>query len=164
MQITLFRSDKDTQGIRTDISWEGLVVGLSTPAPSSTPKNLLPMWSPAVFTGDVRRAANVEQVSCLVFDVDESPVPTLADIAAALSGEWFAHSSSSSTLVAPRWRLLLRLSRPLTRDEHATAWAYWKMQLPFPVGAASKDCSRAWYAPRLGADESFQKGPFVQAV
>ncbi len=160
MEITQFASDKGTQGTRVTLTWEQLCEALSTRrAPKELPKSSLPMWSPAVFRGDARAGANVEKVSCLVFDVDEDPVPTLADIAAALGDtEWFAHSSSNSTALAPRWRLLVALARPLTAEEHARAWQWWVGQLPFRVGAASKDSSRAWYAPRECQDSSFASG------
>ncbi len=160
MEISTFTSDKDTRASRVTLTWEQLCGALSTKrAPKDRPKSALPMWSPATFRGDARAAANVELVSCLVFDVDEDPVPTLAEIAAALGDtRWFAHSSSNSTADAPRWRLVVELSRPVTAEEHAKAWQWWVGRLPFAVGAASKDASRAWYAPRECQDDSFAVG------
>ncbi len=147
-----------------EISWGDLVANLSHPHPKDTPKEKLPMWSPASFahspdedpTKGMRQTANVVGVSLLVFDVDVDPVPTLDDMASALWGTWFAHSTSSSTLLVPRWRLLLLMSRPMTVREHAAAWLGVTKRLPFPVGPASKDSSRAWFAPRCGDDGSFQ--------
>ncbi len=156
MEISLFASDKRTKATRTTVSWEELCQFLRNPRPRTMAKSALPMWSPAVFRGDERRAANVEAVSLLVFDVDEEPVPTLEEIAAALGDvRWFAHSSSNSTWPSPRWRLLVELSRPVTSEEHARLWKAFSERFPFRVGAASKDSSRAWYAPRLGEDDSF---------
>ncbi len=156
MEISLFASDQNTKAIRAVVSWEELCTLLSNPRPKERAKSSLPMWSPATFRGDERRSANVEQVCLLVFDVDEDPVPTLEEIGAAL-GEvrWFAHSSSNSTAVSPRWRLVLEPSRPLTPVEHACVWMAWSIRFPFKVGAQSKDCSRAWYAARSGLDGSF---------
>ncbi len=139
------------------LSWEELCAYLATPHPADTPKKRLSMWSPATFRGDARLGANVEQVCALVFDVDEAPVPSLSDLRTVLAGKtWFAHSSSSSTAAAPRWRLVLAVSRPMTAEEHAVAWRVVTERLPFPVGAASKDSSRAWYDPRSSdSDGSF---------
>ncbi len=132
-----------------------MCVALAKPLPADVPKKLLPMWSPATFQGDVR-GAGVEQVACLVFDVDETPVPTLEEISRALEGaRWFAHSSSSATFAAPRWRLVVEIPRPVTREEHAKVWLSLTKKLPFPVGAQSKDASRAWYLPRFGSDGFF---------
>ncbi len=158
MNITQFPSDKNTQGRRICISWEGLVDALATRrAASDVPKEELPMWSPAVFRGDERKASNVEEVSCMVFDVDEKPVPTADELRRALAwaGQWFAHSSSTSTAEAPRWRLLVALNRPVSAAEHGVLWRLMTERLGFPVGAASKDCSRGWYCPQESRDGSF---------
>ncbi len=159
MEISQFKSDQDTGAKRLTLTWEELCSSLCKRAPAAMPKDELPMWSPAVFRGDARAVANVEAVSCLVFDVDESPVPTLRDLETALAGKvWFAHSSSGATADAPRWRLLLAVSRPMTAEEHGLAWRAVAERLPFRVGAASKDASRCWYAPRAGSDESYVTG------
>ncbi len=173
MEISVFASDKDTNATRVTQSWEELCASLSKPRPAEIPKASLPMWSPAVFEGDARCAANVLGVACMVFDVDEDPVPSLEDIASvvelSMGARWFAHSSSSSTLLAPRWRLLVQLSRPVTREEHAKMWPWFARKLCFPVGQQSKDSSRAWYAPRVCSDGSFVtsaalKGPLAHTV
>ncbi len=86
-------------------------------------------------------------------------MPSLAELARALAGvTWFAHSSSSSLRDALRWRLIVQISRPVTSDEHSHMWRAMTERLPFKVGAASKDPSRAWYAPRIGADQTFEQG------
>ncbi len=169
MEISVFVSDKCTTAVRKDLTWEELCSSLSKPLPADVPKSRLPMWSPAVFEGDQRAAANVARVSCLVYDVDEDPVPSAAQICQALgTARWFAHSSSSATLNHPRWRLVIELSRPVTREEHAKLWSAVAKQLGFSVGAASKDSSRAWYAPRRSLDGSFvcsdTKGTFVETA
>ncbi len=159
MEISSFLSDKDTKATRHTLSWEQLCAALADPArrsPKETPKNRLPMWSPATFRGDKRASANVEKVSLLVFDVDEVPIPTLEEIGMALGDiRWFAHSSANSSWPSPRWRMIIELSRPVTAEEHGRLWKVWVERLPFAVGKASKDAGRAWYAPRSGDDDSF---------
>ncbi len=156
MEISVFASDKNPNALRRQMTWDELCTSLRNPYPATTPKNRLPMWSPAVFRGDKRASSNVEQVSCLVFDVDEQPVPSLEDMGRALGeARWFAHASSSATLLTPRWRLLVELPRAVTREEHAKLWLTFAQKLGFPVGSQSKDASRAWYAPRFCDDGSF---------
>lgn len=161
MEISLFASDKATHAIRRTVTWEELCDSFRVPREADLPKASLPLWSPATFRDDARAAANVEQVSLLVFDVDENPVPSLGDMRTLFDGmEWFAHSSSSSRADAPRWRLLVRCARPMTGEEHGRAWRAFVERLPFRVGAASKDPSRLWYAARKGVDGSY----FTSAV
>lgn len=159
MIISFFRSDKDTDAIRKDPTWEDLVKEFQEARPRDIPKDQLPMWSAAAFTDDRRLRANVEQVSLLVYDVDEAPVPTLDVIERTFVGvAHFVHSSSSALSDSLRWRLIIKLSRPVTPDEYAVLWRTIAERLPFKVGAASKDCSRAWYAPREGADGTYITG------
>ncbi len=159
LAITTFESDKNPRGTRHAIAWGDLVSWFGGRFPAARPKASLPMWSPATFAGDARAAKNVELVSAMVFDVDEVPVPTLGEITAALQGvQWFAHSSSSALHGAPRWRLVVALSRPMNAAEHAHLWRAVTERLPFRVGQASKDPSRAWYWPREGADGSYEAG------
>ncbi len=160
MEISVFKSDKNPNALRKEMTWDQLCASLRKPYPATTPKNKLPMWSPAVFRENRRAAANVEVVSCLVFDVDETPVPTLEEIARAVGDfRWFAHSSSSSTIEVPRWRLIVPLSQPVTRADYTKLWRKYVERLPFPVGKSSKDSSRAWYAPRVCKDASFVVSP-----
>ncbi len=159
LHVTTFESDKNPQGIRQDVTWAQFRQWMAQALPANRAKASLPMWSPAVFEGDRRAAKHVISVGAMVFDVDEAPVPSLFDLDRALAGiDWFAHSSSSATRNAPRWRLVVRLSRPVTAAEHAHMWRVVTERLPFKVGQASKDPSRAWYWPRQGEDGSFAVG------
>ncbi|HTC68083.1 MAG TPA: AAA family ATPase, partial [Acidothermaceae bacterium] len=116
----------------------------------------LGLWCPATFAGDHRKRANVESVYALGFDVDAAPVPTEAELRTALAGRaCLFHSSSSATPSAPRWRLLLLLSRPVTATEYDRLWARVASSLPFAVGAEAKDPSRGWYVPRVPAEGDF---------
>ncbi len=159
MEITLFPSDKDPEGVRRTVSWEAFTEGLKTPRPADISKDALPMWSAAIFSEDYREDAGVEFVSALVYDVDIAPVPSLDDIRAAIpEGTWFAHTSSSSTSDAPRWRLVIALTRPVNAREYAALWQLFALSLPFGVGPQSKNPGRSWYAPRRGVDGSFTYG------
>lgn len=159
MQITLFASDDAPQGVRRDLSWGDLCTYLRTPRDADVEKRDLRGWSPATFADDYRCDEGVECVSLLVFDVDVEPVPRLEDMARLLSGvQWFAHTSSSSTSAAPRWRLLVSLSRPLTAEEYPRAWRAFVERLPFQVGPQSKNPGRFWYEPRRDVEGGFVVG------
>lgn len=156
MEITLFASDKDPQGMRTSVSWEKLIEQFRTPRTRDIEKTALRMWSPATFQGDYRAEAQVEKVCAMVFDVDEDVVPTVGDLCDFFKGSrWFAHSSSMSTFLAPRWRLVLSVGLDLTAEEHGMLWHALAQAFPFRVGAASKNASRSWYEPREGTDGSY---------
>jgi len=137
-------------------TWEMFVGALRDPAPSTVEKAALPLWSPAVFRDGYRSASNVEAVYALGFDVDKEPAPHEEDLRRALDGILsVAHTSSSSTVDAPRWRLMVALSRPVTAGEYRILWGAFAGVLPFPVGQEAKDPSRGWFFPRRGPDESY---------
>src|ERR1700683_4928321 len=104
--FTVFPSDKDTQGIR-GTGLTDLFDSLRDVASRETPKTSLPMWSMTNFRNDVRHGDNALSVSGLCFDVDEEPV-SLATIREAMDGfSGFVTTSSSSTIAAPRWHLVI---------------------------------------------------------
>lgn len=152
MICTTFARDDRPQGTREEMTWEELLECFAEPEPANVPKSELPLWSPAAFRDDYRKGTNVEAVYALTFDVDKVPVPDEAAIRAGVPWRAAAYSSSSATRAAPRWRLVIDISRPLTADEYARVWSTVAGVLRFPVGGESKDPSRAWYMPRVGAD------------
>jgi hypothetical protein len=159
--FTLFPSDSVSTGTRIPATWDLLaqVICHDPPAAREVPKKALALWCPASFKGDHRAREDVEAAFALGFDVDIAPVPTEADLRAAMAGQaCLFHLSSSATPTAPRWRLLLQLSRPATGAEYDALWAVAARSLPFPVGAA-KDPSRGWYMPRVP-----EEGDFVGVV
>ena len=67
--FTLFSSDKDPQGTRFS-GLNDLLDSLKDPAPRSTEKTALPMWSLATFEDDYRSGETSLCVTGFVFDVD----------------------------------------------------------------------------------------------
>lgn len=143
-----------------EMSWAELVDNLRKPKPSTVPKEDLPLWSPASYRDGYVKDENVEHVYALGFDVDEDPIPDDARIRRdleAMGVQAVVHTSSSSTTDAPRWRLMIAVSRPITGAEYRRLWmAVASVKLSFPVGRQSKNPSRGWYAPRRGPDESYE--------
>lgn len=159
--ISRFPHALDPKAERVDqFDWWSFVRSLQTPAPKTTPKSELPMWSPATFKGGHRRRANVESVTLLCYDVDIDPIPTSAELRAGVRGILaVVQSSSSATKDAPRWRLALALDRKVTAAEYDRLWKAVADSLPFPVGKAAKDPSRGWYVGREGPDDFFSCFP-----
>ncbi|MFI5301744.1 MAG: DUF3987 domain-containing protein, partial [Polyangiales bacterium] len=158
ISFTLFSSDSDSTGKRFEATWEqlGQLICLDPPAAREVSKKSLKLWSPALFRGDHRSRESVEAIFALGFDVDETPVPAESYLRTALAGQaCMFHTSSSSTPSAPRWRLLLQLSRPVTADEYDRLWALLAANLTCPVGKSAKDPSRGWYTPRVPAEGDF---------
>jgi hypothetical protein len=159
--VSLFPNDRDPDvAAEGEHTWEDFVSSLSQPRDASVAKRQLPLWSPARFRAGYRRRENVIDVSLLVLDVDEDPVPDRAALEREFSSyrplRVVAHSSSRATATAPRWRVAIALSRPVTAGEYDRLWPAFTSALPFPVGRQSKDPSRAWYFPRRGDDGHFE--------
>ena len=156
--FTLFPSDTVSTGTRIATTWGDLcqVICFDAPQPREVPKKALALWCPATFKGEHRSRPDVEAVYALGFDVDAAPVPTEPQLRAALTGQaCLFHLSSSATPAAPRWRLLLQLSRPVTGAEYDALWAFAAKRLPFPVGAEAKNPDRGWYMPRVPDEGDF---------
>jgi putative DNA primase/helicase len=158
IQITVFPRDSIPRGKRLAMSWDALaqVICLDPPQPREVPKKELALWCPATFKGDYRSRKNVELVYALGFDVDVAPVPSKGALREALAGRaCMYHLSSSATPRAPRWRLMLPLSRPVTANEYDRLWERVAKSFPFAVGQEARDPSRGWYMPRLPAEGEF---------
>ena len=156
--ISLFERADDPLVLEVqEDEWPGLVDAFRVPRPPTTPKRALPLWSPATFRNGHRKKENVEQVSLIVLDVDEDPVPDSVALRSALAGvQAVVHSSSSASTTAPRWRAAVALSRPVSADEYQRLWSTFTSSLPFPVGQAAKDPSRAWYMARAASDGYYE--------
>jgi predicted P-loop ATPase len=71
------------------------------------------------YTGGVRKAANLKDRSALSLDLDHAPPGWAFDVDLALgSTEWVVYSTHKHRPEAPRLRLLIPLTRPVTPDEY----------------------------------------------
>jgi hypothetical protein len=125
-----------------------------------TPKDELPLWSPASFDGGGKEVSNVVSVSALCFDVDKVPTPTFTSLKAALEAHKLSGIITSSYYhqkVKPgfesdgavdRWRVILPC-RPLSVDEHRKLWRHVAGLLP-SVGPESSNPNRGWFVPVRG--------------
>lgn len=158
--ITVFASTTTTTGTRKSIaSWLKLFAAFkNAKPPKSAGKQDQPGWCPAVFSGDSRRKANVQQVFALVLDYDSGR--TKPDQALSIWDGSLActYTSWSHAPEKPRFRLIVPLSRAVTADEYACVWAAAAAKLAVAgqeIDTACKDPSRLWYLP-CRRDEHFE--------
>lgn len=97
------------------LTWDDVVEWLALDAPADVKE--CGGYVAGEFTGR-RTEESVTSRSMLTLDADTAGTALLADTAMVLDGAWLAHTTWRSTPQAPRWRLLVPLSRDVTPDEH----------------------------------------------
>ena len=146
--LTYFPRLRESQGQRIRTTWEKLVERLSV-ARVVANKHQAPGVSLATYHGDRRAIANVEKVYAVGLDLDErvnwEELTRLFD-----DVDSFLHTTWSSSSDAPRARVFIRLSRPVTGDEYRRAYAAMVMRCEsynLTVDRAASDPSRLWFLP-----------------
>jgi hypothetical protein len=150
MNITTFESTADNVPVPAQAAWPDDFLE-SLPVED---KEDAPLWSPASFRPDTRRAsANVTTLSALVLDYDGKDgtapdIEALALLWANTGLQFVLHTSYSHTPDAHRLRIILPYARPATPDEHAQAWAWAQARsAPYVIDPACKDAARMYYVP-----------------
>jgi hypothetical protein len=148
--VTFWPSRRATCGQRVGPGpWAQFVRELLAAPEVGTSKESLPGWSAATFDGDRRSGTRVGLVYALVLDQDDGA--SLADVASVWRGTLAAiHSTWSHTARAPRWRIVVALSRPVTPAEHACVWTSAQARCAaagLVIDASARDASRLWYVP-----------------
>lgn len=151
-EVTLWRSLTDAHGSRASMTWDELAGKLATaaPKPADAENPKLAGWSPATFTDDKRSKAGVELVTALGLDLDTGALPLERVLAAFDSVRIAAHSTRRYTPGAPRWRVVVAVSRAMTAAEHAVVWEHERARLSalgIALDVATKDPSRFWFLP-----------------
>lgn len=152
LALTLFDAHNKPQGRRVLASWELFFKSVERPGRAGVPKDFLPGWSPALFTGDYRTKTNVEKVYALVLDYDNKDIVTTFEQAVTSwsAGYGVIYSTYQHTKLHPRFRVVLGLTRPVTGPEYEVIWstvAKRLAQLGQEVDGQTKDPSRFWYVP-----------------
>jgi KaiC/GvpD/RAD55 family RecA-like ATPase len=110
-------------------------------------------FSPVSFDGDYRAKENVELVHMLGLDFDDGDF----DCQAWERYRGIAHTTRHHQRVkngkpaCPRWRALLCLSRPVTREEHAQLWLWAAQRGGGTLDRTARDPSRYWFWPPKGS-------------
>lgn len=163
--FTYFPRLTDAGGRRVRTTWPKLLERLRAPRVVAS-KEDAPGLSLATFRGDRRSLANVEFVYAIGLDLDALDAVSIfvdrkpGEVIEATGWDGllvrfgavdsFLHTTWSSTSDAPRARVFIRLSRPVTADEYRRVYA-------FVAGVAERgglvidrkasDPSRFWFLP-----------------
>lgn len=137
------------------ITWEAFRDFVANPQVVES-KDTLEGWSPAKFRENRRGLENAEALSAVVLDDDKSGL-SIDEV----DRIWFGfggivHTTHSHTDAAPKYRIVLRLSRDITPAEYSALWRVVREHAALHgqvLDAAPKDPSRLWYVPahRAGA-------------
>lgn len=147
------------RGVQLVGTWDALVQALSQRPLVAEHKGAAGGFVLANLRDGIRRSQNVRTVSALAFDHDAGKVG-LAQVHALLARyDHLVYSTASHEDARPRWRAILRLSRAITRDEHARLEAHARALLVasgIRVDACSADGCRLWYTPTIRPGYPFE--------
>lgn len=134
-------------------SWESVFDRLSHAVPYAGDHEH-PGWSAARFEPCERALENVKLVYALCLDFDHGE--TIRGVRQRLAGFFgVLHTTRKHTPEAPRFRVVLPFSRPVTPAEYEALWvrfANWAGR----VDQSPKDPSRFWYLPGVKPDGAFE--------
>jgi len=116
---TVFAHLRVATGTRFRSAWSALFAGLSRPR--TCHEDQANRYALATFADDRRLLANTIALSGLVLDLDDGTKRPA--IEAALTEVWcFVHSTKRATVDAPRWRVVIPASHPITPAEYGRCW------------------------------------------
>lgn len=147
--LTYFPRLRDAHGQRRPCSWGSLCRWLSSPVISAD-KHDAGGFSVATYAGDRRSKATVEHVFAVGLDFDHDVSLSVLERRFAASRA-FVHTTWQSTLEAPRARVFLALSRPVTGPEYERVWTACAGVAGLTVDSAARDPSRFWFRPSIAA-------------
>jgi hypothetical protein len=140
--VSTFESKDDTRPARHEMDWRAFAQRLCKYDERPTKDGRA--WSPVTYrAGTTRGKANVDLVHALVLDVDHGPLP----IDLLERWEYVAHTTFQHTPEAPRWRVVMPLSRPLAGVDWPDFWLRANAFFGGCVDPATKDSSRIFYLP-----------------
>lgn len=151
--VTFWRNLLDPSGEQRELTWAALFRRFESAEPYRG-DNDQPGWSPARFEPCQRGLENVREVSALCLDYDQcESIETVSDRFSDFYG--LVHTTRKHTPEAPRCRVILPLSRAVSRFEFGELW---KRVRPFAgaVDEAAKDASRFWFLPGPKGDGEYR--------
>ncbi len=150
---------KPQVGVACVMTWSELARYLSRPTVAEA-KDGAGAWSPALYRANVRRKAALVRAHAIVVDVDDGG--DVDRVAGAISRyQAIVHATFSSTVDAPRCRIVLALAEPIEASAYERTHAVVRTHLRAAgilADDGAKDASRVSYAPvvRPGAVYRFR--------
>lgn len=139
-----------------DMTWESLVAMLSVARRTPYRQQDGECWSPATFNGAARTTANVDTVSLLVLDVDAAANSRIVEMRAHLARyQHLIHASYADRPDARHLRVVVRLSRAVSRNEWPQFWLAAVHQLQIPADLACRDAARGYFLPSRPSDADY---------
>lgn len=140
--VDLFRAARSTPCSTADCAWA-----------SCTHKDGA-AWSPAIYPqGALRQRHHVEAVTLLAFDLEHLTDDQLAQAVAALGSlRSMAHATHSDRPGDRCARVVIALSRPVSRDEWTILWRAGTLLLKQPADPTGGDVGRIYYMPSRPTD------------
>jgi hypothetical protein len=151
---------KPQVGVACVMTWRELARYLSRPTVGDA-KDKAGAWSPALYRANVRRKTALMRAHAIVVDVDDAgDVDRVADALSAYQA--IVHATFSSTVEAPRCRIVLALAEPIDANAYERTHAVVRTHLRAAgilADDGAKDASRVSYAPvvRPGAVYRFRE-------
>lgn len=162
LTITLFARVDTANGKQRTTGWDAFVRNILNPREYAS-KADMPLFSAATFAGNRRSSSNVEAINAIVVEHDageraRNPRPMQPSEAIERLRERgisaVVYSTPSATHESPRWRAVIRLMQPATRDEHGALVALVNAILDGVLAPAeSSDPARAWYYGKVRGTE-----------
>jgi len=139
-----FHDIKSNQPRNFAISWNGLSALLTISVPNSD-KTQRELWSPVTyFPNTTRGNRNVDQVTCLVVDMDGEAFDH-----AKLDGlEYLAYTTWSHTDDDEHWHLVLPLAYPVPAYRWHEVWTRLHERINVVGDPQTKDPARIFYRPQ----------------
>lgn len=147
------------RGVRLVGTWKALVCALSGRPEISSDKAAAGGFVLADLRDGVRRKQAVQTVSVLAFDYDAGMVGPEEGHALLSRYDHLIYTTASHEHSKPRWRAILRLSRPATLTEHLCLQRHAHALLEGQgvlIDPCSRDGCRLWYAPTTRPGRSFE--------
>jgi hypothetical protein len=155
------RNIKDTKGenVRTDIN--GLFRFLHKDRYRIANKQDIPVWAPVTFSG-TRSAKNVQDIYCLVLDIDDGLRYWDIEPQLRRSCIYYWHQTYSHTEALHKWRCIFPLVEPVSKEDWLDYWEAgqkWFSNVTSHHGTdqVCKDAGRAYYV-KASKDDNITMG------
>jgi KaiC/GvpD/RAD55 family RecA-like ATPase len=151
--VTLFDSLFNPVGETRELTWRELGKFMDSPGEFTGENHC--GWSCTTFTGGHRDLSKVITANALGLDFDKTTPRQVLE--ALFSGAtYYVHSSKRNSETVPRYRAILQLSRPVTRDEYYRVWRAYTERFLKRVDKSTKDPTRFWYRPCKTAETKWE--------